>query len=203
MPPVTPVTPMTPVTPITPMIPATPMTPVTQIGKGKGKGKSSTPSVVTPKPNDYGLLVPDAIEKALLQTEVLNIMMYNPRIQYCYYEKCWHEWDSMFMIPPNNMLFWMKTYREYKRKSDGIHIKNTYRSNVFYCLETLDCVCRVNKGAHKNHIYMSNYYFWSLTPGHVAILKKLGYWDHILANCACVTTDGPKALCGSPAEYKY
>ena len=57
----------------------------------KRKGKSSTPktlSVVTPDPNDYGPLVPDAIEKALLETEAPNIVMYNNRIQGCYYNKC-------------------------------------------------------------------------------------------------------------------
>ena len=118
-----------------------------------------TPSVVTPNPNDYGPLVPDAIEKALLQTEVPNIVMYNPRIQGCYYGKCRHKWNAMFMIPPNNMLSRMKTYREYTRKADGVRVKNTYRSNAFYCLETMECVRGVNKGAHKNHIYMSNFYF--------------------------------------------
>ena len=69
--PVTPATCTTPVTPATcatPVMPATCATPVTlaiQKGRGKGKGKSftpKTPSVVTPNPNDYGLLVPDAIE---------------------------------------------------------------------------------------------------------------------------------------------
>ena len=50
---------------------------------------------------------------------------------------------------------------------------------------------------------MSNFYFWSLTPGHVAVLKELGYWDHILANRAHVTADGPKALHGMPAIYEY
>ena len=119
----TPVTPALPITPVTPVTPVLPVTPATQKGKGKGKGKTSilkTPSVVTPNPNDYGPLVPDAIEKALLETEVLNIVMYDSRIQGCYYEKCHHKWDPMFMIPPNNMLFRMKTYRKYTRKSDGI-----------------------------------------------------------------------------------
>ena len=109
----------------------------------------------------------------------------------------------MFMIPPNNMLFRMKTYREYTRKANGVRVKNTYKSNAFYCLETIECVCRVNKGARKNHIYMSNFYFRSLTPGHVAVLKELGYWDHILANRARVTADGPKALDGMPDVYEY
>ena len=67
----------------------------------------------------------------------------------------------------------------------------------------LECVHGVNKGGHKNHIYVSNFYFWSLTPGHVAILKELGYWDHIIANCARVTADGPKALAGMPAMYEF
>ena len=107
------------------------------------------------------------------------------------------------MIPPNNMLFRIKTYREYTRKADGVQVKNTYRSNAFYCLETMECVHRVNKGACKNHIYMSNFYFQSLTPGHVAILKEIGYWEHILANHACATADGPKALGGMTAKYKY
>ena len=110
-------------TPVGPVTPATPWRPVTQKGRGKGKGKSSTPkppSVVTPNPNDYGPLVLDMIEKALLETEAPNIIMYNNRIQGCYYNKCRHKWDSMFMIPPNNMLFRMKTYREYTRKADGV-----------------------------------------------------------------------------------
>ena len=47
---------------------------------------------------------------------------------------------------------------------------------------------------------MSNFYFWSLTPGHVAILKELGYWDHILPH---VMADGLKALGGMPAIYEY
>ena len=128
--------------------------------------------------------------------------MYNPRIQGCYYGKCRHKWDAMFMIPPNNMLFRMKTYREYTRKADGVRVKNTYKSNAFYCLETMECVRGVNKGAHKNHIYMSNFYFRSLTPGHVAVLKELGYWDHIIANRTRVTADGPKALGGMPAMYE-
>ena len=59
------------------------------------------------------------------------------------------------------------------------------------------------RGSHKNHIYMSNFNFHSLTPGHVAVLKELGYWDHILANRAHVTADGPKALGGMPAMYEY
>ena len=67
----------------------------------------------------------------------------------------------------------------------------------------LECVCGVNKGARKNLIYMSNFYFQSLTPGHVAILKELGYWDHIIANHAHVTADGPKALGGMPAMYEF
>ena len=50
---------------------------------------------------------------------------------------------------------------------------------------------------------MSNFYFQTLTPGHVAILKELGYWDHIIANPACVTADGPKALGGMPAMYEF
>ena len=91
---------------------ATPQTPATKKGKGKSY-TPKTPSVVTPNPHYYGPLVPDAIEKALLETEVPNIVMYNPRIQGCYYGKCRHKWDAMFMIPPNNMLFRMKTYREY------------------------------------------------------------------------------------------
>ena len=73
----TPVGPVTADTCPTPVGPATAdtcptlvgsATPATQKGRGKGKGKSSTPktpSVVTPNPNDYGSLVPDAIEKAL------------------------------------------------------------------------------------------------------------------------------------------
>ena len=188
----------------TPEGPATPQTPATQKGKVKGKScTSKTPSVVTPNPNDYEPLVPDAIEKALLQTEVSNIVMYNPRIQGCYYGKCCHKWDATFMIPPNNMLFRMKTYREYTRKADGVRVKNTYRSNAFYFLETMECVCGVNKGACKNHIYMSNFYFQCLIPGHVAILKELRYWDHILANHACVTADGPKALGGQPEVYEF
>ena len=76
-------------TPVAPATAVTPTTPATQ--KGKGKGKSSTPktpSVVTPNPNDYGPLVSDAIEKALLETEAPNIVMYNNRIQDCYYNKC-------------------------------------------------------------------------------------------------------------------
>ena len=76
-------------TPVAPATAVTPTTPATQ--KGKGKGKSSTPktpSVVTPNPNDYGPLVSDAIEKALLETEAPNIVMYNNRIQGCYYNKC-------------------------------------------------------------------------------------------------------------------
>ena len=201
--PATPVTCTTPVGPVTPVTCTTPVTPVTQKGRGKGKGKSSTPKtsfVVTPNPNDYGPLVLDAIEKALLETEVPNIMMYNNRIQGCYYKECCHRWDSMFMIPPIN--FRMKTYREYTRKSDGVQVKNTYKGNAFYCLETLDCAHAVNKGTCKNHIYMSNFYFQSCT-GHVAVLKELGYWDHILANHAHITADGPKALGGMPAIYEY
>ena len=156
---VTPATPLGPATqatcttPVTPATWATPVTLVMQKGRGKGKGKSSTlktPSVVTPNPNDYGPLVLDAIEKALLETEVPNIMMYNNRIQGCYYKECCCRWDSMFTIPPNNMLFRMKTYREYTRKSDGVRVKNTYKSNAHYCLETLDCAHGVNKGACKN-----------------------------------------------------
>ena len=204
--PVGPVTADTCPTPVGPVTPVTPQTPATQKGRGKGKGKSSTPktpSVVTPNPNDYGPLVPDAIEKALLETEAPNIIMYNKRIQGCYYNKCHHKWDSMFMIPPNNMLFRMKTYREYTRKANGVQVKNTYNSNALYCLETMECVCRVNKGACNNHIYMSNFYFRSLTPGHVAVLKELGFWDHILANHAHVTADGPKALGGMPDVYEY
>ena len=50
---------------------------------------------------------------------------------------------------------------------------------------------------------MSNFYFQSLTPGYVAILKELGYRDHILANHAHVMADGPKALGGMPAMYEY
>ena len=196
--------PETPAICTTPEGPVTPQTPATQKGKVKGKSCTpKTPSVVTPNPNDYGPLVPDAIEKALLQTEVPNIVMYNPRIQGCYYRKCHHKWDVMFMIPPNNMLSRMKTYREYTRKADGIRVKNTYKSNAFYCLETMECVHGVNKGARKNHIYMSNFYFQCLTPGHVAILKELGYWDHILANRACVAADGPKTLGGQPEVYEF
>ena len=151
----TPEGPETPAICATPEGLATPQTPATQKGKVKGKSCTpKTPSVVTPNPNDYGPLVPDAIEKALLQTEVPNIVMYNPRIQGCYYGKCRHKWDAMFMIPPNNMLFRMKTYREYTRKADGIQVKNTYRSNAFYCLETRECVRGVNKGVCKNHIYI-------------------------------------------------
>ena len=111
----TPVTPVPPITPVTPVTPVLPVTPATQ----KGKGKTST-LVVTPNPNNYGPFVPDVIEKALLETEVPNTVMYNNRIQDCYYEKCHHKWDPMFMISPNNMLFRMKTYRKYTRKSDGI-----------------------------------------------------------------------------------
>ena len=138
----TPVAPATTETCPTPVAPVTPTTPATPKGRGKGKGKSSTPktpSVVTPNPNDYGPLVPDAIEKALLETEAPNIVMYNNRIQGCYYNKCQHK-------------------------------------------------C---------------FYFRSLTPGHVAVLKELGYWDHILANHAHVTADGPKALGGMPDMYEY
>ena len=201
-------TPAPPVTHVIPVTPVPPVSPATQKGKGRGNGKwktstPKTPSVVTPNPNEYGLLVPDATEKALLETDIPNIVMYNNRILGWYYEKCRHKWDPMFMIPPNNMRFRMKTYRKYTRKSDGIRVKNIYKSNAFYCLEMLECVCRVNKGTRKNHIYMSNFYFWSLTPGHVAILKELGYWDHILANSACVMADGPKALGGMPAVYEY
>ena len=200
----TPERPETPAICATPEGLATPQTPATQKGKIKGKSCTpKTPSVVTPNPYDYGPLVPDAIEKALLQTKVPNIVMYNQRIQGCYYGKCCHKWDAMFMIPPNNMFFRMKTYREYTRKADGIRVKNTYRSNAFYCLETMECVCGVNKGARKNHIYMSNFYFRCLTPGHVAILKELRYWDHILANRARVTVDGPKALGGQPEVYEF
>ena len=87
MPPIAPVTAVTPIGPLTPVTctghvtPAKCATPVTlamQKGRGKGKGKSSTPktpSVFTPNPNHYGPLVPNAIEKALLETEVLNIVM--------------------------------------------------------------------------------------------------------------------------------
>ena len=204
----TPVTTEPPITPVTPGSPVPPLTPATPKGKGRGKGKGKTstqktPPVIMPNPNDYGPLVPDAIEKALLETEVLNIVMYNNRIQGCYYEKCCHKLDPMFMIPPNNMLFRMKTYRKYTRKSDGIQVKNTYKSNAYYCLETLECVHGVNKGSRKNHIYMSNFYFWSLTPGHVVILKELGCLDHILANYTHVTADGLKALGGMPAIYEY
>ena len=199
----TPEGPATTATCATPEGLATPQTLATQKGKGKGKSYTpKTPSVVTLNPNDYGPLVPDAIEKALLETEVPNIVMYNLRIQGCYYGKCHHKWDAMFMIPPNNMLFRMKTYREYTRKADGVRVKNTYKSNAFYCLETMECVRGANKGARKNHIYMSNFYFRSLTPGHVAVLKELGYWDHIIANCACVTAEGPKALGGMPGMYE-
>ena len=198
---------MPPAQPITHLTQATLVPPVTpEAVKGRGKGKTSTPktpSVVTPNPNDYGPLVPDAIEKALLETEVPNIVMYNNRIQGCYYEKCHHKWDPMFMIPSNNIVFRMKTYRRYTRKSDGIQVKNTYKSNTYYCLEMLECVHGVNKGACKNHIHMSNFYFWSLTPGHVDILKELGYWDHIIANNAHVIADGPKALGGMPAVYEF
>ena len=186
---------------MTPVAPVPPLTPATQKGKGK-TSTPKTPSVVTPNPNDYGPLVPDTIEKALVETEVPNIVMYNNRIQGWYYEKCRHKWDPTFMIPSNNMLFRMKTYRKYTRKSVGIRVKNTYKSNAFYCLETLECVCRVNKGACQNYIYMSNFYFQSLTPGHVA-MKELRYWDYILANCAHVTAGGPKALGGMPAMYEY
>ena len=66
----------------------------------------------------------------------------------------------------------------------------------------MECVRGVNKGARKNHIYMSNFYFRSLTPGHVAVLKELGYWDHIIANHAHVTAEGPKALGGMPGMYE-
>ena len=155
------VTPVTPLGPVTPVTYATPVTPATQKGRGKGKGKSSTPktpSVVTPNSNDYGPLFSEAIEKALLEIKVPNIVMYNNRIQGCYYSKCHHKLDSIFMIPPNNMLVRMKTYREYTRKANGVQFKNTYRSNTFYCLETMECVHRVNKVTHKNHIYMSNFY---------------------------------------------
>ena len=68
-----------PTTPVTPATCTTPVTPVMQKGRGKGKGKSSTPktpSVVTPNPNDYGPLVLDAIEKALLETKAPNIIIY-------------------------------------------------------------------------------------------------------------------------------
>ena len=55
--------PATPATCTTPEGPATPQTPATQKGKVKGKSTPKTPSVITPNPNDYGPLVPDAIEK--------------------------------------------------------------------------------------------------------------------------------------------
>ena len=100
---------MPPAQPITHLTQATPVPPVTpEAVKGKGKGKTSTlktPSIVMPNPNDYGPLVPGAIEKALLETNVPNIVMYNNRIQGCYYEKCRHKQDPMFMIPPNNIIF--------------------------------------------------------------------------------------------------
>ena len=50
---------------------------------------------------------------------------------------------------------------------------------------------------------MSNFYFRSLMPGHVAVLGELGYWDHMLANRAGVTADGSKALGGMPDVYEY
>ena len=66
----------------------------------------------------------------------------------------------------------------------------------------LECVHGVNKGARKNHLYLSNFYFQSLTLGHLAILKELGYWDYTAVNHACVTADGPKALGGMPDMYE-
>ena len=81
----TPVTPEPPVTPVTPATPVPPVTPATPKGKGRGKGKTSTPktpSVITPNPNDYGPLVPDAIEKALLETgsEYCDVQQQNTRL---------------------------------------------------------------------------------------------------------------------------
>ena len=67
----------------------------------------------------------------------------------------------------------------------------------------MESVRGVNKGVPKNHIYMSNFYFQCLTPGHVAILKEFVYWDHILANHAHVTADGPKALGGQSEVYEF
>ena len=103
MPPAQSITHLTQVTTVPPVTPEA----VKGKGRGRGKGKTltpKTPSVFMPNPNDYGPLVPDVIEKALLETEVPNIVMYNNRIQGCYYEKCCHKWDPMFMIPPNNII---------------------------------------------------------------------------------------------------
>ena len=74
MPPAQPITQLTQVTLVPPVTPEA----VKEKGRGKVKGKTSTPktpSIVTPNPNDYGPLVPYAIEKALLETEFPNIVM--------------------------------------------------------------------------------------------------------------------------------
>ena len=142
-------------------------------------------------------LVPQNLEDALLKTRIPCVLMYNTSFQRC--NSCGYKWDITYMEEPHNLLFQMKTFRKYKNKDRKI-VTNHFLSNAYYCIQNLDCLKKYLPGVKPQHIYMGNLHFNQMTPRHIQLLQKYGYWEHILNNHCKVKTDGLKAFNVKPQK---
>ena len=131
--------------------------------------------------------VPYEKEQQHMRSNPLLLTPISGRVQIC--TGCKVLFTDKECKQPHDLVFRIQMRRQYKK--DGKKKTALKKSNVFFHMRDLGCVCQISEFCHVecNNIYVTNKDFVELTHEHIDFLKKCHYWDYIKRNWENVTKD--------------
>ena len=131
--------------------------------------------------------VPYEKEQQHMRSNPLLLTPISGRVQIC--TGCKVLFTDKERKQPHDLVFRIQMRRQYTK--DGKKKTALKKSNVFFHMRDLGCVCQISELCHveRNNIYVTNKDFVELTREHIDFLKKCHYWDYIKRNRENVTKD--------------
>ena len=126
----------------------------------------------------FNVTMSETMNLRKLENNPPRIVLINNTIIKC--NGCGRNFKAEDRKEPNNMVFKINAWKT--RRNDRGEKVATQPQPTYYCARDLACVRMQRKGILPEDIYCSSFYVQCLTLEHVKLLKKRGYWNHILTN---------------------
>lgn len=136
--------------------------------------------------------VPHAVEQNHLQQNPPTVCFLNVTIKKCY--GCDTKFKDQEREEPMDLVLKYKTKRRRPkdpRNPGGEWIKSHEATNTYYHCYDLGCLLNEAPDVRRDRLFMVNETFFALTNGHREVLKRRGFWDHIVRNRLALRSGEP------------
>ena len=146
------------------------------------KAKHNKNSIIQVEEDDmnavFNVTMSETMKLRKLENNPPRTVLINNTIKKC--NGCGRNFKAEDRKEPNNMVFKINAWKI--RTDDRGDKAATQPHPTYYCARDLAYVWMQRKGILPEDTYCCSFYVQCLTLEHVKLLKKRGYWNHILAN---------------------